>query len=1098
MNKIIVFAATNLILFMVFSSRLTAQETGGGLEGRIVDSAGLPLSGVTVMAGHLPTGSHYQVVTDRDGRYQLTNLRIGGPYVMDISYTGKLPQRKEDITVSLGRSLRIDFVMAEKAAVLKDVIITGRRAASKDAYGAGTNISSSRISSMPTASRSIQDMTRMVPQGSKDNSFGGANFRYNNVTIDGAINNDAIGFSPSLGGITGSSGMPGSSTRSNPISIDAIEDIQVYLSPYDVKIGNFTGGSINAVTRSGSNDVTGSVYVTARNSSLTGPDHAGDGSKMPSGFHETQTGFRVGLPIVKNKLFFFTNEEITRRQDVILLGAGSKGSSAVISGDSARMIVDYLRNNYGFNAGRYGNYLIYSNSDKFFNRLDWNINSVHQLAIRNNFVSSESTNLERDQQNFRFSSIDYVQKNRQQSTVAELKSRWPGGLSNVFMFGYTSVHDSRTPTSAAAFPQVQIAGNTPGTTIFLGTDREASIFDMRQKTVEITNNLSWHKGRNNFLFGTHNELYSIQYGFVNSWNGRVDYLSIHDLLNNQPSRVRGNYNYTNNDRNYILMHPSARFAVNMYSVYLQDEIRINERLKVNLGIRADMTIAPKKQVLSDKTKNALPDPYFGSTYTYTPLNQVQNDFFGWKEMQPSPRVGVNWDIRGDQSLVLRGGSGLFTGRIPLAWMGYSYYNNGDSYGAYDQRVINKPFTPGTDPLLSTKNGIASFAQANGQAVSDKYAGATQVDVIDNNFKMPQVWRSSVALDRKTANGWSFTAEIIYTKTVYDVKFQQVNVKDNPQYFAYDTIRRQQPVFGSGNADPAFTNAYELSNTSQGYRYSATVQTAKNFSNGFNGSVAYTYGQSKDITNGIRNSMESNWQLNQALNPNKPGLAWSNFDIRHRFVGNIGYHTGTRHWGTLVSLFISAQSGSPFTYGFVNTSIQGTPQQVSLAYIPKAGESVLFFQDIYAPGSEQVTVTASQQADAFDRYIDQNTYLRGRRANWTERNAGRTPWNVQADLRIVQDLHFLLHGRRQTLSFTYDIINLTNLLCSKWGWVYFSPNTFNSTASVGLTQVLDANQKPLLINGGYPAYTFSDPGRPYSVDFFNSRWQMQVGLRYSFF
>lgn len=1089
--KHILYKVLSVIAVAFLISPAQAQETNGSVTGKVTDEKNLPLEGASVTAVHLPSGTSYGTSTDRGGKFYLPGLRIGGPYTLTVTMIGRQQQVKDQITIRLGEPLQANFVLAAAGAELSEVVVkAGRQSPKANTYGAGQNISRTQLTSMPTISRSIQDMTRMVPQGSKDNSFGGTNFRYNNMTVDGAINNDAIGFSPSMGGITGTSGMPGSSTRANAISLDAIEDMQVYLAPFDVKIGNFTGASINAVTRSGTNSFSGSVYGFGRNASITGKDKAGALGKMNKDFYDYQAGARLGFPLIRNKLFFFTNEEISRRRDPAQLIAGSNATSHILSTADAEDIRNTTLQRYGnsFDPGTAGDYNGPSESFKFFNRLDWNINAKHQLAIRNNTILSKATLMDRDQQDFRFSSMAFEQENNQTSTVLELKSRFNNKISNSFVAGYSVVNDTRTPTSDPALPQVQIMGRTPGTTIYLGTDREASIFDMKQRTIEITDNLTYHLGNHTLLMGTHNELYHIDYGFVNSWNGRVDYLSIEDYKNNIPYRVRGSYNFNNNSREYILANPEATFNVNMFGLYIQDEIQLSDKWKLTPGLRADYVQLPSKPALSDKVRNSITDSYFGGTYTYTPLNRIENDYLN--RIQLSPRLGFRFDVKGDQSLVLRGGTGVFIGRIPFAWLAYAYYNNGINYGSFDQRADTKVFVPGTDPVRPGANGIADFIAQNGTVINNRNASKTQADLIDNNFQMPKVWRTNVAVDYTSPAGYKLTLEGIVTKTIKDVAFQQLNTSDNPSYYGYDT-ERSQPVY-SGTVDPAFSNTYLLSNTSKGYRYSITGSVSRNYQFGLNFLLAYTYGASKDISNGIRNSMESNWQLNQALVPNNPALAWSNFDIRHRIVLNTTYAKRWNDtWRTSVTFFASIQSGSPFTYGIVNNSIQGLSQQVSLAYIPHSEEAVNFFQDYVNEAGQ--TVTAVEQAAAFNSYIDNNKYLSKRRGGFTERNGGRTPWNVQTDLHLAQEFHFSKNPGAQFITITLDLINVANLLNSNWGKVYFSPNTFNSTASTGLTPAFPAKRTP----ANYPVYTFADPGAPYSIDFFNSRTQMQLGLRYSF-
>ncbi|MCW3466377.1 TonB-dependent receptor [Chitinophaga nivalis] len=1088
MNTISGFAfrwTPGLLLLLLLSLGAFSQETSGSLNGRVTDAGGNPLEGATVVALHTATGTKYGVMAGKDGRYFLNNLQIGGPYQVTASMMGMGTDTKEGIMIRLGGSLQLDLALKESTRQLGTVTVAARTGQSQQMNGTGKNISSQQLRNMPTISRSITDITRLTPQGSRDNSFGGTNFRYNNVTIDGAVNNDAIGFSPSLGGQTGTSGMIGSSTRTNPVSLDAIADMQVYLAPYDVKIGNFTGGAVNAVTRSGTNTLSGSVYVLGRNATITGKDRVGNLGKMNRDFHDYQTGFRIGFPIIKNKLFFFSNEEITSRQDPSQLAVGTSETAHILSKEEAETIAATMKSRYGnsFDAGAADVYNNWNRSQKFFNRLDWNINDKHQLAIRNNTIFSKATHLDRDQQDFRFSSMAFRQTNNQSSTVAELKSRFNNRLSGNVVVGFTVVNDKRDPLSDPSLPQVQIMGRAPGTTIYLGTDREASIFNMRQQTWEFTANVNYVSGRHRILAGTHNELYNIRYGFVNSWNGRVDYLSIADFMRNNPYRVRGNYNYTDNTRDYLLAHPAATFKVNMYSLYVQDEIRVNDRLQVTPGLRADFTHLPVAPLLSDKVRDIRMDANFGGTYTYTPLSRLTNGFLN--KVQLSPRIGFRYDVLGDRNLILRGGAGLFTGRIPFAWLAYAYYNTGDSYGAFDQRADQKPFAGGSDALRPGPNGIGHFIEQNGAVINNPNSGKTQVDLVDNNFVLPQVLRTSVGIDYAAANDWRFTIEAMYTRNIKDVLFQQLNTKDNAYWFGYDTAR-QQPVY-NGTVDPRFSNTYLLSNTNQGYRYSVTGTVSKKAGTKWEVSASYTYGESKDLSNGVRNSMESNWQLNQALVPNHPALSYSNFDIRHRIIANISYNQEWKAAGnTNISLFFSAQSGSPFTYGIVNNSIQGLPQQVSLVYIPQREEAVHYFKDLPAK-------TAAVQADAFNTFIDGNAYLSSRRGQFTARNAGRTPWNIQADLHVAHDL-FLNKSKSRFITITADVMNLTNLLHKNWGIQYFSPNTFNSTSSVGLTPVLFPPQQN---KDNYPVFTFDDPGMPYSVDYFGSRVQMQVGVRYTF-
>lgn len=1044
-----------------------SQETSSKIFGRLKGTT----SEMTIKVIHVPTNSSFETKSNKNGQFSLDNLQPGGPYTIEVMDGANVVYSNSNVQLSLGNN---DLPVVEVGSIEKiidEVKLTSKRAT---AAKFGVGISQAQISGLPNINRGIQDVTKLIPQ-SANNSFNGTNFRYNNVTVDGSINNDAIGFSPSLGGQTGTSGMPGSSTRSNSISLDAIQDVQVYIAPYDVKLGNFLGGSINAVTRSGSNNVEGSLYMYGRNAAITGNNRVGDNSKMPSSFEDFIYGGRVGLPVVKDKLFLFSNIEYTKRTDPVFYNAGDQG--ALVSNDVAQQIAAFVKNKYGFDAGSFNNYNNFSESGKLFNKLDWKINDKHTLSIKNNTVFSQALNLERDGANFRFSSMDFIQKNTSSTTTLELKSRFNDKWNNNLVVGYSSIHDYRDPTSQnVIFPQVEISYN--GGTILLGNDREATVFNMKQKTFEITDNLTYKTGHHTFLLGTHNELYNIDYGFVNALNGRISYKSLNDFYNSNPARIRGTYSLTGQNRDDLFNNPYASYKVNLLSAYLQDEINLG-RLRLTQGVRVDYTDLPDKPMLSPKVTSSPADPNYGNTYTYTPLSQLTNNYLNKPTI--SPRLGFNLDLTQNRSLVMRGGSGIFVGRIPFAWLGYAYYNDGVGFGSYD---YNSPtaaqLATNGDPLVGS-----NFPKWQNSS-------KVQVDLIDNNFKMPRVWRSSLAFDY-TVSGYKFTLEGIYTKVLYDLKFQQVNKTDNVTYFSYDT-NHEMPVYTT-NINSNFSNAYMLSNTKEGYRYNLTAQLQKSYNFGLNFFVAYTYGDAKDITNGIRNSMESNWQMNQSLTPNDPKLSTSNFAIKNRVVANVGYTLPLSESNRLsANVYFNAQSGNPFSWGFVNSTIANTGQAAGLAYIFKdAAEATKYIAPI-KDGSGNILVTTAQQVADYEKFISSNAYLSRRRGKFTERNGDFTPWNIQADFRIMDEIR-LSEKSKNTLQISLSIINLTNLLNKDWGKVYFVPNTFNSTASVGLTKVGNiASGQPF---AGDPTYNFRTPGLPYTIDQFASRFQAQLGIRYNF-
>ena len=1122
------------LVFLLVHQLSFAQVTTSALGGKVTSDKGEELIGVTVVALNQPTGTKRGTATEPDGRFTIPNLAPGGPYEVTVTYVGFKPQTVSGVFLALGNTTRLNFVLATEAQALTEVVVVGNTQATKT--GAGTNVGSAAIQQLPTISRSITDFTRLDPRNS-NNSFAGSSFRYNNITLDGAVNNDAIGFSPSLGGQSGSSGLPGGSARANPISLDAIQEIQAQVAPYDVKLGNFTGGSINAVTRSGTNEFTGSVYGFGRNQTVTGKSVDGSKSKIGTEYHDYQTGFRIGGPLVKNKLFFFTNAEIARRQEPLFYGAGQPGSP--VTADLAQQLTAKL-NNYtvrnadgtlstaSYNVGEYGNYNIHANSNKIFGRLDFNLDEKTSIALRHNFISSEATNLERSGSLFKFGSQDFTQHNVQNSTVLEVKSNFSSKFANNLILGYTNIHDYRDLLGGQAnlFPAVQINGvgtsiGTPGTStyyagssqILLGSDREASIFNTRQKTFELTDNFTYYVGAHALTLGTHNEFYHIDYGFINSWNGRIEYNNVNDFLADRPSRIRGTYNNgTQGDNSYAYNYnnPSAAFNINFYSAYLQDEWNVTDKLKITPGIRFDIASLPTKPALNTGLVN---DPQndartLNQTYSHTPWSQLNNNYLG--QVQFSPRLGFNYDVKGDQSFVIRGGSGIFTGRVPFAWFGYAYYNNGVNFNSVDYNNIQAATNTGpkTIYLNTNPNNIYGQLPATIYNPANLKGSPTEVNLIDNNFKMPQVWRSSLAFDFKLPTGTRFSVEGLYTKTLQDVKFENINLTDNVTYLANGPT--QSPVYASsGNkVNTNFSNAFFLTNTQKGYRYQLTGSVGQTINNLVDASVAYTYGQSKDISNGIRNSPQSNWELNPALNVNDPALAYSNFDLRHRVVASLNVHKtfAQRFTGYFTSVLTYA-SGSPYTWVYNNNFFGNGQQPVQLAYIPASAGDIAIVSR--ANDQSPYLLDAGRNA-AFNSFVDNDEYLKTRRGQYAERNAGRTPWNNQADIRLMLDMKLGsleanaagIAPKAHTIQVSLDIINFGNFLNSSWGRQYFVPNTFNSTLGTGLTQVGYINAAGT-VNTAYNANTFNRPaftyGAPatYSIDQLASRWQGQLGLRYSF-
>jgi len=1092
-----------LFLFLI-TLKLSAQETTSTIGGTVYDDKGTVVPGASIQVKHEPTGYVTGTSSNARGIFVIPNLKPGGPYTITISFVGFREQKLDNINLSLGNNPDANIVMISDDKALTEVVVSGSRRGSTS----GLTIGRGQINVLPTLGRSLSDFTRLTPQ-SNNNSFAGTNFRYNNVTIDGAINNDAFGFSNSAGGVSGGgqAGTAGSGTRTNPYSLDVIQEVQVQLAPYDVKLGNFTGGSVNAVTKSGGNDFHGSVYGYGRNQLLMGKSVDGKKSKIGSDFHDYQYGATLSGPIIKDKAFFIVNYEQTRRKEPSFYNAGDPGAAMTVAeGDQ---IVNFLRTKYGYDPGNYqGVYKTFTNSDKLFGRLDFKLNNSNTLTLRGIYTSGTGNNLERSSTNFQFGSTDFTQFTKNYNLTAELKTKFSDNVSNLFNISYINVHEYRTFPQPIS-PYIDIDNGR----ITLGTWREASIYNLKQKTFEISDNVTYTKGINKFTFGTHNEFYDLNYGFINSFNGRIEYSrGLSSFLADNPSRVRGAFTIDPKipgDRNSIYNNPPNPYTVGLTSLYAQDEISVTRRLKVSPGVRFDYSFVGKQPYLDPGIDTTNKGHYASSnpTYNNTPFDQLTGHLPS--RITVSPRIGFTYDVNGNQKFIIRGGSGIFTGRVPFAWYGYAYTLNGGTYGNIDWNGIAAGTTI---PLAITSYGLKdTVSKYSAQYNAGNKANTKEVDIFDNNFKLPTIWRSNIATDIKFGKGYKLTLDAMYTKTIYDVKYEQINLKDSVQY--YSTGPTQTPVYVGGKYNPAFSNVYYLTNTSLGYRYNLTAQISKAGNNvdlghnkfNMNWSLAYTYGKSKDITNGIRNSWESSYNVNPTITPSNSSLAYSNFDLRHRIVatwnGNLIWKSGST---TSLAFFYSGQSGNPYSVIYQSAPF-GSGSNAPLPYIPKSQSDINLADKKDALGN--VMYSAAAQWNDLNNFISGDKYLKDRRGKYAERNGLRTAFVNDLDMKLMHEIRLSKTNKFRTLQVSVDIFNVLNLINNDWGHVTFVTNLNNYTVNF-LQFVKDANGtapgQPLAKGAtlGYvPTFNFVKPkgadNHYYTLDPINSRWQGQVGVKLNF-
>ncbi|MBC7890029.1 MAG: carboxypeptidase regulatory-like domain-containing protein [Ferruginibacter sp.] len=1050
------------LLLFLFSApfMMTGQVTTSSITGVVKNVSGEVLPASSVVITHTPTGTVYKTSSNKNGKFDVVNLIPGGPYAVEISYVGYTKFSESSYTLPLGENTRIDVVLSTSSTTLNEVVISGRQTGGFNARkktGASTSISKEQIAALPTLSRSIQDYTRLTPQAN-GNSFGGASNRFNNITIDGAVNNDVFGLS--------GSGTPGGQANTTAISLDAIQEIQVVLAPYDVSYGNFTGAGVNAVTRSGTNNLEGSVYYFLRNQNTIGKDPV---TRIKSTtFSDKQYGLRFGGPIIKNKLFFFVNGELARRTQPTLFNAGETGS--LLTTPEAQQLTDTLRIKYNYDAGTFNTYDAQTQSDKIFGRIDWNISAQHRLTVRHNYIKAFDDNISRSNSLFRYGNNTYRFNNTQHITVAELRSRISKSVSNNLIIGRHEIRDFRS-TLGQLFPSIEISKGSG--TIQLGSERSSTANELDQDIFEITDNVKIFSGKNTFTVGTHNEFFKFRNLFISNLNGRWRFASLQDFYANQPRQfdVTFSANKTVNEK------PASDFKAAQLGFYAQDEIQFNPKFRLTLGLRVDMPI-----INSRPGYNKAVDSTFGGLYN---TQNIPN-----KQLLLAPRIGFNYDLEGDKSLIIRGGVGIFTGRVPFVWISNQFGNTGLLLKATSQTDN----TPNAAPFdVNGGNGFNPNVSQQSSIGTSPAGASYDVTLIDKKFKLPQVLRINAAADVKLPGEVNLTLEAIVSKTLNNVLYQDVNLKPATGVVdpAYNNGFDKRIAYGSSNAlrriNQIFNYAILMRNTNEGYTLNlgATVnKTWKHFFTQF----TYNFNSATDVNSGASSTALSNFEFVQVVgDPNSPKSAISNYQLQHRFTGvfSVNYEY-FKHLRTSLSFFYNGNSGQPFTY-LVNGDLNSDSRFGNdLIYVPNNPSEIKFVDRLNTAGTA-VLATAAQQATDFEAFIANDPYLSKRRGNYSERNGRSTPWEHVVDARFAQDFFLTLAGKKHDFQFTFDVFNITNLLNNDWGRQYFVTNQAYSVLST-INRTTGA-----FIGKGF---NFNNTQLPWSMNF-GSRWQGQVGVRYTF-
>ena len=934
----------------------------------------------------------------------------------------------------------------------------------KNKTGSETVVSKKQLNTLPTTSRSIADFVRITPQASITEgndgfsiSIAGNNNRYNAIYVDGAVSNDVFGLA--------GSGTNGGQTGVSPFSIDAIEQFQVQVAPFDVRIGGFSGGAINAITRSGSNKYEGSAYFFNRNESLAGKtpvDIANGGTRSRLNDFSAKTyGFRVGGPIVKDKAFFFFNYE--RQDDVTPQPFEVSSYLGDTDASGLEDLRQFVLSNYNYDAGVYNQNDFSLKSDKLTLKFDFNIGEDHKLSLKHNYTKAE--NLESRNSNTRFigflNGSEYFESTTN-TTSLELSSNFGSNYSNNLILGYTSVRDDRDP-SGNPFPTISIRDGSGR--ISMGAEPFSTANLLNSDVFTLTNNFEIYKGKHTFTLGTHLESSKVKNLFFAFNYGEYQYNSVADFY-------AGNINVF--QRGYSLISDgagdtssgAAEFDVFQLGLYAQDEFQVNDNFKLTAGIRFDVPYWADGPINEDFNNNSIPLLRNAGKN----LEGAEVGLAVKSKLHISPRLGFNWNVKGESKLQVRGGVGVFTSRLPLVWPGGTYNNNGVTGGFLFQGSWFTTIAPFNPDVNSQPVGAQPGTGQTGG----------NIDLFAPDFKLPQVIKTNLAFDYKIPNsdGWTLSGDYLYQRTINNIYYQNLNV-GNPIGNLTGT-GDNRPIY---DRDAQITDDYDrvilATNTNKGYTYNIVTTLTKNFKNGFQGSVSHSYGDAFAIFDGTSSQNSSQWRGIENVdgkNSDLP-LTRSNFSAGNRIISNLSYELKwNENLKTTFGVFYSGRQGSPtsYTYGGRARGLQNDDSRdfTSLIYVPK--------------DENDINLTTNNWAE-LDAFISSDKYLNSIRGDYAERNATRGPWSHVVDLKFIQDVIYEKHS----LQFTLDVFNFTNLLNKNWGVVNFRPSQ---------SQFL--NFEGFQADGTTPEFSF-DKSDASNLDQISdsglqsSRWQIQFGVRYSF-
>ena len=1079
-------------VFFALTTAMMAQVTTSGISGKIA-SGGESIIGATVQAVHLPSGSHYGTITNEDGRFSIQGMRVGGPYEIKVSYIGYQTQVFKDVKLQLGEVFNLNVNnLKESAELIDEVVVTATRSKfSVEKTGASTNISNEQISLLPTVNRSISDIARLSPYAN-GMSFAGGDGRSTNFTIDGANFNNNFGLTSNLPG------------GGNPVSMDAIEEVQVVVAPFDVRQTNFIGGGINAVTKSGTNTFKGTAYTYYRNQDMRGNRINGVDLGARSDESKTTYGFTLGGPIIKNKLFFFVNYEKEKVPgDVITYRARQDGETAggMISRTKAsdmQKVSDFLMQKYNYDTGSYTDFSADESNTKFLARIDWNITDRHRLSVRYNNTKNVAWNAPNGNssdtgfrlngtyrvgaQSMSFANSMYSMENKVKSWSADLNSRFTDKISNQLLFTYTKIDDARG-TNSSIFPFIDImAGkDESGNQIlepYMSAGYELFTYNngVHNNITNVTDNFTYFMGNHKFTAGLSYEHQFANNAYMRNGTAYYRYNSLEDFLSGAaPESFALTYGFNG------VKNPNAQVTFNQYGFYLQDEWNMIPNLKLTYGIRFDDLIFDDKDI---QTNNAIYALDFGGKHV---------DTGKWPDarIQISPRVGFVWDVKGDKSLKVRGGTGVFTGRLPLVFFTNMPTNSNMVQNSVTFKTTYKSgVATGHDSRLDQLAGgmitdvdelIKKF---NLPTTLETHTASSKISGVADNFKMPQVWKSSIAVDYQVPVSFplTVTGEFMYTKNINAVTINNINIKD-PSSWSRFSGADNRLIYPSDYQYVKGKNAVVLDNTSKGHGYTANITINAQPVKNLNAMLAYTHTESKEVSGLPGSDPVSTWQgLITVDGPNFGTVQRSQYVVPDKIIASVGYYlpfkSGSLSKGMHLNLFYSGYSAGGYSFTYTN-DMNGDGINNDLMYIPKDDSEINFKTDA--------------DKNAFWAFVAQDSYLKNHKGEYAEAYAARSPWVHRFDFRLVDDFEFKVGKTKQCFELSFDIMNIGNLINSKWG--VSKNNAVSNYNKILKYEGVNSSNEPIYsmykVNGEYPTQTYE------TYQNYSECWKLQVGIKYIF-